>query len=295
MAPRRLFAGVPSERAHRSVQPRLVLRVHAAERVEDLAVDGAHGLLDALAAVALSTVAQLDRLMRAGRGAGGNRGAAEGAVLEADIDLDRRLPRLSRISLAVMSMMAAILGIPPSQIGLSFLLLGDPAPAGQGARRRGASPPFNRYRKRSPQDEVPPYFPGRDRRDLAFHRDVRRCPYRRPGQRVATGESKHHDKMQALFSSPDQYMMYRVQMHEATRGMAHEQKRAYRKSEFQKMKAMTGAQRDAYLSDLQAKWNALPPERKAHIEQRMASKAANPHHGHHGQYDQSGNQMSTPQ
>jgi hypothetical protein len=108
-------------------------------------------------------------------------------------------------------------------------------------------------------------------------------------------ESKHHDKMQALFSSPDQYMMYRVEMHDATRGMAHDQKRAYRKSEFQKMKAMTGAQRDAYLSDLQVKWNALPPERKAHIAQRMASKAANPHHGHHGQYDQSGNQMGTPQ
>jgi hypothetical protein len=111
----------------------------------------------------------------------------------------------------------------------------------------------------------------------------------------AQAQSKHHDKMQALFSSPDQYMMYRVEMHEAMRGMPHDQKRAYRKTEFQKMKAMTGAQRDAYLSDLQAKWNALPPERKAHIEQRMASRAAN-HHGHHGgQYDQSGNQMGTPQ
>src|SRR6202000_1012452 len=136
-------------------QPRLVLRIHAAERVEDFAVDGAHGLLDALAAVALSAVAQLDRLMRAGRRAGRNRGAAEGAVLEADIDLDRG------IAAAIEDFPGSDVddgrhcGNPPSQMGLSFLLLGDPAPAGQGARRRGASPPFNRYRNGVPDDDYP--------------------------------------------------------------------------------------------------------------------------------------------
>ncbi len=110
----------------------------------------------------------------------------------------------------------------------------------------------------------------------------------------AQAEGKHEHKMQAMFSSPDEFMMYKLEMHEATRGMQHDQKRAYRKSEFQKLKAMTGAQRDAYLSGLQAKWNALPPERKAHIERHMEASAAR-HQARRGQYDQSGGQTGTPQ
>jgi hypothetical protein len=111
----------------------------------------------------------------------------------------------------------------------------------------------------------------------------------------AQAETKHQYKMQALFNSPDEFMMFRLQVHEATRGMPHDQKRAYRKSEFQKLKAMTGAQRDAYLNDLQAKWNTLSPDRKAHLERHMEARAAG-HQGHHGgQYDQSGGQQGTPQ
>ena len=79
------------ERAHHAIEPRLVFRVHAAERVEDLAVHRGDGFLDALAAIALAAVAQFHRFMRAGRGAGGNRSAAERAVFETDIDFDRRV------------------------------------------------------------------------------------------------------------------------------------------------------------------------------------------------------------
>ena len=39
----------------------------------------------------LVAVAQLDRLVRAGRGAGRHGGAAHGAVLEHHVDLDRRI------------------------------------------------------------------------------------------------------------------------------------------------------------------------------------------------------------
>ena len=46
------------------------------------------GLADPLAAVALAAVAQLDRLEGAGRGTRGDRGAADGAVVEGDLDLD---------------------------------------------------------------------------------------------------------------------------------------------------------------------------------------------------------------
>src|SRR3546814_763798 len=49
-------------------------------------------LQHALAAIALLVaVAQLDRLVGAGRGAGGHGGAAEGAALQSDVDLDGRI------------------------------------------------------------------------------------------------------------------------------------------------------------------------------------------------------------
>ena len=69
----------------------LVLGLHAADRLEDLAVDGFDRALDALAEEARAAVAQLDRLVRAGRGAGGHGGAAHRAVFEHDVDLDGRV------------------------------------------------------------------------------------------------------------------------------------------------------------------------------------------------------------
>ena len=59
-----------------------------AERLVDVAHRGEH----ALAAVALRVaVAQLDRLVGAGRGAGRDDGRAHRAVVEEDVDLDRRV------------------------------------------------------------------------------------------------------------------------------------------------------------------------------------------------------------
>ena len=59
------------------------------QRVENLAIDGGHGLQHALAEIArLVAIAQLDRFMRAGRCARGHRGPAERAVFEHDIDFD---------------------------------------------------------------------------------------------------------------------------------------------------------------------------------------------------------------
>ena len=86
------LVGRAVERDHRLVDLGLRLGVHAAERVEDLAVDRIDRLAHALAAVArLVAVAQFDRLMRAGGGAGGHRGAAVGAVLQHHVDLDGRI------------------------------------------------------------------------------------------------------------------------------------------------------------------------------------------------------------
>src|SRR6185312_7949917 len=67
----------------------LIGGVEARERIEDLAVDCLDGALDALAAIAsLVAVAELDRLMRAGRRARRHGGAAQGAGLQRDFDLD---------------------------------------------------------------------------------------------------------------------------------------------------------------------------------------------------------------
>ena len=80
------------ERDHRRVDLGLVLGLHLDHRLGDLAVDRVDRLLDALAEpAALVAVALLDRLVRAGRGARGHRGAADAAILEQHLDLDRRI------------------------------------------------------------------------------------------------------------------------------------------------------------------------------------------------------------
>ncbi len=88
LAPRRDLLGGAVELAHQAIEPGLLLDLKPRQGIEDLGVDGIHGLLDPLAAIAGATVAQLDRLMGAGGGAGGNRGPAEGAVFKGDIHLD---------------------------------------------------------------------------------------------------------------------------------------------------------------------------------------------------------------
>src|SRR5262249_30983935 len=70
----------------------LRFRIHAADGVENLAVDGLDRLADAFAKVArLVTVAQFDRLVRTGRRARWNLRAPARAVFEAHGDLARRL------------------------------------------------------------------------------------------------------------------------------------------------------------------------------------------------------------
>ena len=89
LAPSRALFGRAVERDHGLVDLGLDFRVHAAEGVENLAVDGIDRLAHALAQVAgLVAVAELDRLVRAGGGARRDRGAAQGTVLQPDVDFD---------------------------------------------------------------------------------------------------------------------------------------------------------------------------------------------------------------
>ena len=70
------------------VEAALVGRVVAGDRLGDLAVDVGDGLRDALAAVRVAAVAELGGLELAGRGAGGDGGAAVGAGAQLDLHLD---------------------------------------------------------------------------------------------------------------------------------------------------------------------------------------------------------------
>lgn len=103
---------------------------------------------------------------------------------------------------------------------------------------------------------------------------------------AGTAEAHRQHKMMALFESPAEFMMFRIQMHQATHGMPREQKKAYRKGELQKIKAMTAGERGAYLHQLQVKWDQLPAERRAKLEAKMERHAerrdegGGGHHGH---------------
>ena len=73
-----------------AVDGHLILGLQAGEHVEDLVIDRLDGLQHPLAAVTgRVAVAQLDRLVRARRGAGGNGSAAEGPAFQRDVDLHR--------------------------------------------------------------------------------------------------------------------------------------------------------------------------------------------------------------
>src|SRR5258708_22819680 len=69
----------------------LGLGVHAADRIENLAVDGIDRPAYPLAQIPLAAVTQFDRLVRPGRGPRWYRGAALRPVFEHDVDLDRRI------------------------------------------------------------------------------------------------------------------------------------------------------------------------------------------------------------
>jgi hypothetical protein len=76
----------------RSIEAGLVGRIHAKDLGSDDVADVGDGLLHTLATEAsLVTVAQLDRFVNTSRGAGGNAGAAEGPVVQRDVDLDGRV------------------------------------------------------------------------------------------------------------------------------------------------------------------------------------------------------------
>ena len=91
LAPEPALVGRPVEVDEGVVDGPLVQRVEPGDGGGDLAVDVRDGALDALAAVAVPAVAQLDRLADAGRGARGRDGPSARAGIEEHLGLDGRV------------------------------------------------------------------------------------------------------------------------------------------------------------------------------------------------------------
>ena len=88
------------------------------------------------------------------------------------------------------------------------------------------------------------------------------------------GFGRHHgsSKLAGLFS-PEQRAAFMLQAREQTQGMARDQKRAWRRDQVQKLRGMSETDRQKFKADLQARWDALPADRKARIQQRIAERS----------------------
>jgi hypothetical protein len=80
------------------------------------------------------------------------------------------------------------------------------------------------------------------------------------------GAGRQNDGGLLSFLTPEQRAAFRIE----ARHEAREQMRAWRKERFQKLAAMTESDRQKLKADMQARWDALPADRKARIQERMA-------------------------
>jgi hypothetical protein len=93
-------------------------------------------------------------------------------------------------------------------------------------------------------------------------------------------DARHHGGPLAGLLSPQQRVAFMIQAREQTKDMSRDQKRAWRKDQFQKLASMSESDRQKLRSDMQARWDALPADRKARIEQRMAERKGADHAAH---------------
>jgi hypothetical protein len=88
----------------------------------------------------------------------------------------------------------------------------------------------------------------------------------------AGGQGSSHAKMAALFDNQEEFMMFRVQLHQSTKGMSKDQRKAYRKQQVQQVEAMNDSQKAQWRQGLMSQWNALPQAKKTRMEQKFANK-----------------------
>ena len=85
------------------------------------------------------------------------------------------------------------------------------------------------------------------------------------------GFAGRHGGKLAAFLSPEQRAAFLLKAREETRDMSRDQRRAWRKDQMQKLASMSDTDKQKLKADLQARWDALPADRKARLEQRLAN------------------------
>ena len=91
------------------------------------------------------------------------------------------------------------------------------------------------------------------------------------------GFGRHHGGSKlAAFLSPEQRAAFMLKAREETRDMSRDQRKAWRKDQMQKLASLSDTDRQKFKADLQARWDALPADRKARMEQRLAERGGPP-------------------
>lgn len=83
---------------------------------------------------------------------------------------------------------------------------------------------------------------------------------------------QHQGGPLANLLTPEQRFAFMQGAREQTKDMTPDQRRAWRKDQVQKLKTMSESDRQNFQASLQARWDALPADRKNRIEQRLAQR-----------------------
>ena len=84
------------------------------------------------------------------------------------------------------------------------------------------------------------------------------------------GFARHGGGKLAAFLTPEQRAAFMLKAREETRDMSRDQRRAWRKDQVQKLASLSDTDKQKLQADLQARWDVMPADRKARIEQRLA-------------------------
>jgi hypothetical protein len=87
----------------------------------------------------------------------------------------------------------------------------------------------------------------------------------------AAAGDHHHGKLLGLFT-PEQRVMFVMGARDQVKDMTPEQRHAWRHDQVAKVVAMPAPEQAKLKADLQARWDALPQDRKDRIEQRIAMR-----------------------
>lgn len=79
-----------------------------------------------------------------------------------------------------------------------------------------------------------------------------------------------HGTMRGMFT-PEERMMLFADMFKATASMTDEQRHAYRDQQRTRIMSMSEADRTKFKADLDARWNALPADKKTAMSTKMKS------------------------